>query len=65
MGISASGSMSHEKSMSSKGSFSASGGGSFGASGGAGESLVQMKPQRVKLQMRMSKSHELLFINRM
>ncbi|KAJ0180473.1 hypothetical protein K1T71_003877 [Dendrolimus kikuchii] len=56
-----SGSMSHEESMSSKGSFSASGSGSFAAAGGAGGSLVQMKPQRAKLQLRMNEMQKLSF----
>lgn len=59
MGISSS---SYEESMSAKGgSFGAAGGsfgaagGSFGAAAAAGDNLVQIKPQRVKLQLRQSK----------
>lgn len=55
MGVSSSGSFSHEESssFSSSSGFGASGSGS--AAAGSGESLVQMKPQRVKLQLRQSK----------
>lgn len=50
MGVSSS---TYEESMSAKGgSFGAAGGGM--AAGAAGDSLVQIKPQRVKLQLRQS-----------
>ena len=58
MGMAA-GSSTYEESSSSKGSsFSASGSSmstSGGAAGGSGSKLVQMKPQQVKLNLRMSK----------
>lgn len=53
---------SFEESMSTKGSsFSASGAGSAAAGAAAGESLVQMKPQRVSLNLRMSKYYFISF----
>lgn len=55
MGMSASGSFSHEESGSFSGSSGYGAAGSGAAAGAAGESLVQMKPQRVKLQLRQSK----------
>lgn len=58
-----SGSSSVEESMSAKGSFSGSGSSAAGAAAaaGAGGNLVQMKPQKVKLQMRMNQMQKLTF----
>lgn len=55
----------YEQSMSSSSSSSSSsikGGGYMGGAAG-GENLVQIKPQRVKLQLRMSKCHHGFMIN--
>lgn len=56
----ATGSASYEESMSSKGSSFAGSGSAAGAAGAVGN-LVQMKPQRVKLQMRMNQMQKLTF----